>query len=310
MPLPVIDSNSSAVASVSDRSSAARTTAAASGCSLPRSRLAASLQDLLLGPSPPPPARPARAGLPSVMVPVLSITSVSTFSIASRASASRISTPADAPRPVATMIDIGVASPSAHGQAMISTATALTIAWANWGGGPISAQATNVTTATTTTAGTKYPATVSATRWIGARLRCASATICTIRASSVSAPTCSARITKLPVALIVPPITLSPGCFSTGIGSPVTIDSSTLLRPSTTTPSTGTFSPGRTRSESPGCTWASGMSSSRPSSRMIRAVAGASSSSERIADAVRPRARSSSTCPSSTSVVMTAAASK
>jgi hypothetical protein len=30
-----------------------------------------------------------------------------------------------APRPVATMIDIGVASPSAQGQAMISTATAL-----------------------------------------------------------------------------------------------------------------------------------------------------------------------------------------
>jgi hypothetical protein len=30
-----------------------------------------------------------------------------------------------APRPVATMIDIGVARPSAQGQAMISTATAL-----------------------------------------------------------------------------------------------------------------------------------------------------------------------------------------
>ena len=31
-----------------------------------------------------------------------------------------------APRPTPTMIDIGVASPSAHGQAMISTATAAT----------------------------------------------------------------------------------------------------------------------------------------------------------------------------------------
>jgi hypothetical protein len=30
-----------------------------------------------------------------------------------------------APRPVPTMIDIGVANPSAHGQAMIKTATAL-----------------------------------------------------------------------------------------------------------------------------------------------------------------------------------------
>jgi hypothetical protein len=50
------------------------------------------------------------------------------------------------------------------------------------------------------------------------------------------------------LALTVPPITRSPGNFSTGIASPVTIDSSTLERPSSTTASTGTFSPGRTRS--------------------------------------------------------------
>ena len=66
------------------------------------------------------------AGLPSVSVPVLSTTSVSTFSMRSSASAFLISTPAWAPRPTPTMIDIGVASPSAHGQAMISTATAAT----------------------------------------------------------------------------------------------------------------------------------------------------------------------------------------
>ena len=44
-----------------------------------------------------------------------------------------------------------------------------------------------------------------------------------------------------------------PASFSTGIGSPVSIDSSTALAPSSTTPSTGTFSPGRTRRRSP--TW-------------------------------------------------------
>ena len=66
------------------------------------------------------------AGLPSVSVPVLSTTSVSTFSMRSSASAFLISTPAWAPRPTPTMIDIGVASPSAHGQAMMSTATAAT----------------------------------------------------------------------------------------------------------------------------------------------------------------------------------------
>ncbi len=45
------------------------------------------------------------------------------------------------------------------------------------------------------------------------------------------------------------------------------IASSTALRPSSTTPSTGTFSPGRTRRRSPGTTSSSAMSSSRPSSR-------------------------------------------
>ena len=43
---------------------------------------------------------------------------------------------------------------------------------------------------------------------------------------------------------------LGTGLFSTGIGSPVIMDSSTEC-PSTTSPSTGTFSPGRTRSWSP-----------------------------------------------------------
>ena len=42
------------------------------------------------------------------------------------------------------MIDIGVARPSAHGHAMISTATALTSACASRGSGPTSAQTTNV----------------------------------------------------------------------------------------------------------------------------------------------------------------------
>ena len=75
-------------------------------------------------------------GLPSVSVPVLSTTSVVTFSRISSASALRISTPASAPRPVPTMIDIGVARPSAHGHAMISTATAFTSACASRGSGP------------------------------------------------------------------------------------------------------------------------------------------------------------------------------
>src|SRR5712664_4019979 len=64
--------------------------------------------------------------LASVSVPVLSTISVSTLARVSRASALRTRTPACAPRPTATMMDIGVARPRAQGQAMISTATAAT----------------------------------------------------------------------------------------------------------------------------------------------------------------------------------------
>jgi hypothetical protein len=65
----------------------------------------------------------------------------------------------------------------AHGQAMMSTATAATSAWLNAGDGPQASQATKVSAATTRTTGTNHPATRSAIRWIGARLRCAAATM-------------------------------------------------------------------------------------------------------------------------------------
>ena len=104
-------------------------------------------------------------------------------------------------------------------------------------------------------------------------------------------------------------MTASPARFSTGIGSPVIIDSSTELPPSVSRPSTGIFSPGRTRRTSPCRTSSSGTSRSWPA-RTTRATGGASESSSRMAAPVRCLARSSSTCPSSTSVMITAAASK
>jgi len=54
----------------------------------------------------------------------LSNTIVSTRRVCSRISGPLISTPIGAPRPVRTMSAVGVARPSAHGQAMIRTATA------------------------------------------------------------------------------------------------------------------------------------------------------------------------------------------
>src|ERR1044072_3062689 len=64
-----------------------------------------------------------------------------------------------------------------------------------------------------------------------------------MRASSVSAPTRSARITSVPLPLMVPPVTRSPGFLGAGIDSPVTIDSSTFDEPSMQVPLTGPFSP-------------------------------------------------------------------
>ena len=96
------------------------------------------------------------------------------------------------------MIDIGVARPSAQGQAMMSTATAASSAKVKRGSGPNAIQAMKASAATPMTAGTNQPATWSARRWIGARERWASATIWTMRASMVSRPTLVASMTRAP----------------------------------------------------------------------------------------------------------------
>ena len=46
----------------------------------------------------------------------------------------------------------------------------------------------------------------------------------------MSRPTWVARMTKVPFVLSVAPMTVAPAAFSTGIGSPVSIDSSTAER--------------------------------------------------------------------------------
>ena len=127
---------------------------------------------------------------------------------------------------------------------------------------------------------------------------------------TVCAPTFSAQTTKAPVVLSVAPITLSPIRLLTGSGSPVSMDSSIALLPSVTVPSTGTFSPGRTRSVSPTWTWHNGTSSSRPSAPIRRAVLGAKPSNNLIAAEVSDLAFSSNSCPIKVSEMITEAASK
>ena len=88
---------------------------------------------------------------------------------------------------------------------------------------------------------------------MGALSICASSTVLTILAKTVSSPTLVALISKMPVLFMVAPITLSPFCLVTGKDSPVIMDSSTDEAPSITSPSTGMISPALTITVSPTC---------------------------------------------------------
>ena len=181
--------------------------------------------------------------------------------------------PISAPLPVDTMMATGVASPSALGHEMTTTATAAVRARDT--SAPVAAiQTTNVTSATPSTTGTNTPATLSAMRAMGALVALASSTSWMMRARFVSAPTRVARNVNEPVRLTVAALTVSPAAFSTGIDSPVSADSSTDDEPSTTTPSTGIDSPGRTTMMSPGTTASAATVCSAPSTRRV-AVLGA-----------------------------------
>ena len=153
-PSPGADWKLSVVARPMPRSIAPSTTALAMGCSLARSTDAASLSSSSS-------ARPfkgrtsVRRGLPIVSVPVLSRTTTWSLWACSSAPASRMRMPFSAPLPVPTMMAVGVARPSAQGQAITSTATTLRMAIAISGGGPQKYHTRPVTSATLRTAGTK-----------------------------------------------------------------------------------------------------------------------------------------------------------
>ena len=127
------------------------------------------------------------SGVPAVMVPVLSSTTVSTLPAASIETAVLNSIPCFAPMPLPTIIATGVASPRAQGQLITSTdiprATLL----------PSSSHTMNVTAAMDMTVGTNTPETLSAIFAIGALVAEASLTILMIWLRVVSSPTRSAR---------------------------------------------------------------------------------------------------------------------
>ena len=244
---------------------------------------------------------------PSVSVPVLSNTTVVMRRVRSSTSTDLMRIPSWAPRPVPTMIAIGVANPSAHGQAMISTATAaytplLTLP-------PMTVQPRNVSNEIDITTGTNTAEIWSAKRCAADFPVWASSTSLTIWASAVSEPIAVALMVRTPEVLSVAPATLLPDCLSTGSDSPVSIDSSTALAPSTTSPSTGTFSPGRILTRSPTCTDSTGTISSTPS-RTRRASLAPNSTRARSALPARPFARASRYRPKVMKNMITTAASK
>ena len=144
------------------------------------------------------------SGLPSVIVPVLSRTMVSMCRAASRLSALRMRIPSLAPRPMPTMIAVGVARPRAHGQAIISTVTAAMSPCSSPPWGRRMSHNTQVMRAMKTMTGTKMRAMRSTSFWIGARLDCASCTRRMMRAMTVPRPTSVARYVRLPLPFIVP----------------------------------------------------------------------------------------------------------
>src|SRR5699024_10615796 len=178
-----------------------------------------------------------------------SSTTVSTRLVDSNTSGPLMRIPNWAPRPVPTSRAVGVANPSAQGQAMINTATEAVNAIAT--GLPLTNQNTRVATAKTITIGTNTAEIRSANRCTAALPVCASSTSLANCANLVSDPTPVARTTNLPFAFTVAPATVLPVRTSVGTDSPVSMLSSTAELPCSTTPSVAIFSPGRTTNRSP-----------------------------------------------------------
>ena len=103
-------------------------------------------------PIPPAVVTSVTTGRPSVRVPVLSKATTFTPCRVWSASPRRNSTPSAAARPDPTTIEVGVASPMAQGQAMMSTATAAVRAAGREG--PKTSQPRKVSVAATSAAGT------------------------------------------------------------------------------------------------------------------------------------------------------------
>ncbi len=279
----------------------------AMGCSESRSRLAATCSRSASAVSEVATIRRSR-GRPSVRVPVLSKARSVACPRASRAAASRTSTPFRAAEPRPTMTATGVARPRAQGQAITRRVTAGRQAWAR---APVAIHhPARVSRARTRMVGTKTALMRSARSWAGALDPCACATSAAMRASWVWAPTAWISISSMEPCTTVPATRPSPTPLGTGRGSPVSMDSSTSAWPAITRPSAGTAWPGSTRARSPGCRSTTGTSTTEPSAPRRRAVGGARASSSFRASVALALARASRYLPVRRKATRAAAVSK
>jgi hypothetical protein len=145
--------------------------------------------------------------------------------------------------------------------------------------------------------------------WVRALVADASSTRATMRATTESFAARFTLIRRAPVPFSVPANTSSPISFATGSGSPVIEAWSTSLRPSSTSPSAPTRSPGRTSTMSPTTRSAVSISSSSPYPLSRVARSGARSSSARTESAVR-RVTKASSAPEVAKMTMSRAPSK
>jgi hypothetical protein len=124
-----------------------------------------------------------------------------------------------------------------------------------------------------------------------------------IAAARVSFPARDTRKTSGCSRLTEPPTNSLPVRFSTGTDSPVSIDSSALDAPSSTTPSAGIRSPGATSAKSPGtsscavifspCSASDGVRSRNANAGIQRSKGSSARSARARVDASAPRAASS-----------------
>ena len=234
------------------------------------------------------------ANTPVVIVPVLSNTTVSMSADRSRYPVCLIMMPSRAAAANAATIAVGLDSRSADGHSTTRIVIAVSVASPRTAGSALLLMKYHTSPATDSATGTKYAATCSIRSCRGVRSCSASRISWLTFPIVVSSPTLVARRSICPVRFVVPAKTCAPSCASTGALSPVRLAWLISVVPRVTSPSTGRFSPGRTRTVSPSSTSLRRTSCSLPS-RTTRAVSGVRRTSCSIARCA-PHAVRRTTC--------------